>query len=87
MGGSKTYTKERLLAIERMFMTRKPLTVKQIIEKLDLEYDIRANRRAVYDDIAVLTMFMNIDRFGEAQSLRYQLIDFDNMLEDDEHGS
>lgn len=82
MGGSRTYTKERLLAIERMFLTKKPLTVKQIIEKLDLEYDIYADRRAVYDDIAVLTMFMNIDRFGEAQNLRYQLVNLDEMLKD-----
>ncbi len=67
--------KNRVLAIERMFLRKRPLTVPQIIRKLDLEYDIQVNRKTIYDDIAVLTMFMPIDTFKKGNSTYFHLID------------
>ena len=69
----KDDTKARILAIERMF---------QIIRKLDLEYDIQVDRKTVYQDIAVLTHFMNICTSGHGQTHFYQLVYLDDLLEE-----
>ena len=68
-------TKERILAMERIFLRKKPLNVPQIIDKLDREYDIQVERKTVYNDIAVLTMFLNICEFGVGRNHVYQLVD------------
>lgn len=65
--------KERILAVERMFQTGKPLTAPKIIEKLYLEYDIKVDRKTIYDDIAVLTRYMMIEQYGAGRSSYYQL--------------
>lgn len=51
--------KERILAVERI-ITSRPKTVKQILECLDKRYGIKAERKAVYDDIAILTIYCDI---------------------------
>lgn len=53
-------TKERILIVERMFQNGRPITVKDIIARVENELDIKPNRKAIYDDIAVLTRFMPI---------------------------
>lgn len=78
----KDDTKARILAIERMFLPGKPLTVPQIIRKLDLEYDIQVDRKEVYQDIAVLTHFMNICTSGHGPTHFYQLVYLDDLLEE-----
>lgn len=70
-------TKERILAIERMFQTAKPLNVPRIIEKLYLEYDIEVDRKTVYDDIAVLTRYMMIEQYGVGRGTYYQLATYE----------
>ena len=52
-------TKIRILAIERM-MSYNGITLKEIQSKLFNDYSIKVERKAVYDDIYTLTMFMNI---------------------------
>jgi hypothetical protein len=55
----KSPCKERILAVERILTTR-PKTVPEILMCLEMRYDILAERKTIYDDIAVLTMYMNI---------------------------
>ena len=54
-------TKVRILALERILTgAKKPLKCDEIIEKLNKQYHISANRKTIYDDIAVLTCFEKI---------------------------
>lgn len=70
-------TKIRILAIERMFQRGKPLNVPQILRKLELEYDITADRKTIYSDICDLTRFLPIDKLGGGRYTRFQLIDME----------
>ena len=54
-------TKTRILAVERLFQRKKRLTVPQIKRILEIEYDLETDRKTLYDDIATLTRFMNIE--------------------------
>lgn len=78
MSKGKDAARTRLLAIERMFQTGKALTVREILRRLELEYDVVAERKSVYADIAELTMFMNIVTFQKNQNYYYQLIDMND---------
>ena len=49
--------KLRILAIERM-LSDKGITVKEIIEKLENQYSISADRKTIYDDLNALTFFL-----------------------------
>ena len=55
---------EKILAVERI-MKQNPygITVNQIIYLLEKKYDIKAERKSIYNNIAVLTRFMKIDKF------------------------
>ena len=54
-------TKARILALERILMgAQKPLKCDEIIDRLYKQYHISANRKTIYDDIAVLTAFENV---------------------------
>lgn len=52
---------EKIIMVERI-LQRNPngITTKQIIDKLYDEYGITADRRGIYTDINVLTLFMPI---------------------------
>jgi predicted DNA-binding transcriptional regulator YafY len=73
----KECAKDRILAIERMFQTGNPLTTREIIEKLSLQYDIEVERKTVYDDIAVLTRYMMIEQYGVGRGTYYQLATYE----------
>ena len=53
-------TKIRILEVERLFQRNKRLTVPQIKGILKDKYDLETDRKTLYDDIATLTRFMNI---------------------------
>lgn len=53
-------TKIRILEVERLFQRNKRLTVPQIKGILKSKYDLETDRKTLYDDIATLTRFMNI---------------------------
>lgn len=55
---SKEDCKIRVLAIERMLSEGRRLTSTEIIRRLDLQYDIQADRRTVYSDIYAIDRFM-----------------------------
>lgn len=52
----------RLLAIERLFLKEKKLRVKTIQKKLFDNYNIKAERKAIYKDIRVLQQFYHINK-------------------------
>ena len=54
-------TKIRILEVERLFQRNKRLTVPQIKRILSYKYDFETDRKTLYDDIATLTRFMNIE--------------------------
>lgn len=54
-------TKRAILAIERI-LTNKPQNASRIIERLEGEYGIKAERKLRYDSVAVLTEFMMIEK-------------------------
>ena len=66
-------TKERILIVERMFQNGRPITVKDIIARVENELDIKPNRKTIYDDIAVLTKFMPIYSYKQGHSTFYVL--------------
>lgn len=52
----------RLLAIERLFLKEKKLRVKTIQKKLFDNYNIKAERKAIYKDIIALQQFLHINK-------------------------
>lgn len=54
----------KVLAVERI-MKQNPygITVNQIIYLLEKKYDIKAERKGIYNNIAALTRFMQIDKY------------------------
>ena len=57
--GEVNNTKERILAVERI-LSNKPKTAEEILICLENRYGILAERKAIYDDIAALTRYMNV---------------------------
>lgn len=57
----KSDTRERILAVERI-VSHHYITVHQIIRRLDNVYGIKAERRSIYQDLAVLTTFLPLNR-------------------------
>lgn len=57
-------TRQRLLAVERILLTaEQPLSVNDILAKLQRRYDIDASQSAVYNDIAALTLYYDIEKY------------------------
>lgn len=52
----------RLLAIERLFLNEKELRMKTIQKKLFDNYNIKAERKAIYKDIEALNRFYVIEK-------------------------
>lgn len=57
----KSDTRERILAVERI-VSHHYITVPQIIRRLDNVYGIKAERKSIYQDLAVLTTFVPLNR-------------------------
>ena len=54
----------KILAVERIIQDNPyGITTKEILDKLDKLYGIKAERKSIYENIAVLTRFMPIDVF------------------------
>ena len=78
MRKTRTSNRTRILAVERLFQTKKPLTIQNIMDHLERNYDIYTDRKVLYGDIAELTMFMNIVTFRKELKYFYQLIDMND---------
>lgn len=63
-------TKIRLLAVEK-FLKDNPqgVTIKQILSYLEYQFNITADRKSIYDDINVLTLFHNIQKIRKKCSV------------------
>lgn len=73
MSKNKDLTKYRVLILERLFYEMRELTIKQIQNILEKRYDITANKKTLYDDIAVLTRFENIQIIRKRKKVYYFL--------------
>ena len=54
----------KILAVERI-LKQYPygITVNEILSLLEIKYNIKAERKSIYSNIAVLKQFMQIDKF------------------------
>lgn len=63
-------TRQRLLAVERILLTAKqPLSINDILTKLQRRYDIDASQSAIYNDIAALTLYYDIEKYQSKYKL------------------
>ncbi len=63
-------TRQRLLAVERILLTaEQPLSVNDILAKLQRRYDIDASQSAIYNDIAALTLYYDIEKYQNKYKL------------------
>ena len=51
--------RERILAVERI-LNDHPQTVREISQRLEREYDIKCDRKVIYQDIYALSRYMPI---------------------------
>ena len=51
--------RERILAVERILNDR-PQTVREIRQRLEREYDIKCDRKVIYQDIAALSRYLPV---------------------------
>lgn len=57
-------TTYKILAVERILLNNPyGITTAEILEKLENEYGIRAERKSIQANIATLSRFMQIDRY------------------------
>ena len=52
-------TRERILALERI-LSDKPQKTPELMDKLSKRYGIECDRKSIYQDIAVLTLYLPI---------------------------
>lgn len=63
-------TRQRLLAVERILLTtEQPLSINDILTKLQRRYDIDASQSAIYSDIAALTLYYDIEKYQSKYKL------------------
>lgn len=70
---NKEYNKIRVLAIERM-LSKNLISTRQIIDRLEREYDIIADRRTVYSDMLAIDRFIPIE-FVPGKHAGYRIMD------------
>lgn len=62
----------KILAVERILLANPyGITTNEIIERLESDYGITAERKSVLANIHVLTRFMNIDRYMTSEHKVY----------------
>lgn len=82
MAGSKDKTKVRVLAVYLMLQSGRRITTREILRRLDLHYDIQADRKTIFSDIYAINQIMPIDvRYGRTGG-GYQKYDVLRMVED-----
>jgi Fe2+ or Zn2+ uptake regulation protein len=77
-------TKRRILALYTLLdTTKEKLTVKQIIAKLENQYDIKVERKTIYDDLAVLKEFVPLTNVYRNSQV-YYFVDWSSLRGDAE---
>lgn len=69
----KSDTKIRLLAVYHILTKRGRATMQQIMDDLDLIYDIQCDRKAVYSDIRAIDRFRPIAFEGQEGGYAYSI--------------
>ena len=64
MKGKTDSIKIRILAIERMILRGERITSTQILNELDLKYDIQVDRKTIYSDMCAIDRFVPIESKG-----------------------
>ncbi len=59
-GAHKEESKIRLIAVAKMVNEGRKVTSKEIMRRLELQYDIQADRKTIYSDIAAIDRFIPI---------------------------
>lgn len=57
----KAESKTRVLAVAKMLNEGRRITVAEILRRLDLQYDIQADRKTIYSDIIAIDRFIPCD--------------------------
>jgi hypothetical protein len=66
----------KVLAVERILQDNPcGVTVKQIIEKLDYEYGVKAERKAIYHNLYVLGWFFAIEKKRNGHEHIYYILE------------
>lgn len=60
-GASKEQSKIRVLAVERMLSFDRMVTVKEIQRRLELQYDMHATPKTIYDDLYAIDRFIPLE--------------------------
>ena len=79
---NKDTNRRKLLAIERMLLRMRPLTMKQILNVLSYEYGIEAERKSVYADIQELSYFLPIVKKSAVRNTVYFIAQTPEELEE-----
>jgi hypothetical protein len=79
---NKDTNRRKILALERMFLRMRPLTMKQILDVLNYEYGIEAERKSIYTDIMELAYFLPIVKKGAGAYTTYQIAKTADELEE-----
>ena len=75
-GAGKELSKIRVLAIAIMLNEGRKLTVTDILRRLDLKYDIHADRKTIYSDIHAIDKLIPIES-TTGRNGGYKKIDFE----------
>lgn len=65
--------KTRILALERIFLKRRCVNVRELMEALEREYGLFVCVQTLRDDVAALSNFLPIQAKGWAKTFRYEL--------------
>lgn len=78
---SREESKIRVLAIAKMLNEGRRITSTQILRRLELQYDMRADRKTIYADICAIDRIMPIDVMA-GKNGGYMKCDFWGGIED-----
>ncbi|MBO5934059.1 MAG: hypothetical protein J6Q94_01085 [Clostridia bacterium] len=68
----KSDTKIRVIVVEKLLRDNpKGMTVKQILFYLELQFNITADRKSIYDDICVLTLLYDVQKIRKGSNTVY----------------
>lgn len=68
------YGKVRVLAVENIIRTKGGATVSEIIEALDMRFDIKAKRQTIYHDMREIDRIYPLEYTGQAGGHKWRFI-------------
>lgn len=68
------YAKVRVLAVENIIRAKGGATVAEILEALDLRFDIRPKRQTIYQDLREIDRIYPLEYTGQAGGHKWRFI-------------